>query len=177
MAEIGEFGAYNKMYWLAPNTFFAGLLQNLYADDTGELASFLQFSYFSFCLNPYGEKLSRLFESIAQDDLSHTKILGETIVMLGEKPIFKNNGGKMLGTRCIKTETDVLSMLSTGIAIKEKSIINLKFTVAKIDNRYLQNTLNTILNEEIYHLGGLKDNFETLKNQKSIANEEKNIYS
>ena len=157
MSENGEGGVfYNKMFWLSPNPFFASLVQGLYAGEQGKLLSFLQFSYFSYNLAPFGDPLSRVFERIATDDLAHVKILAEMLVMLGEKPLAIANG-KLLSLRNIRPETDKSSMLLTAIEIKENSIINLKTAISKIDNRYIKNALTRILNEETYSLNSLKN--------------------
>ena len=152
MPGVGEGGfSYNKMFWLSPNPFFASLLQSLYASDDGKLISFLQFSYFSHVLSPFGDPLAKTFDIIANDDLSHAKTLAETIVMLGEKPL-PSSKGKLLSLRNIRTETDKASILLTAVELKEKSVINLRTTIAKIDNRYIKNLLTRILNEEVYSL-------------------------
>lgn len=168
MAQVGEKNyTYNKMYWLMPNQFFASLISKLYARDDGEVLSFLQFSYFAQNLIPFGEEVGKTFEKIALDDLSHMKILAEMIVMLGEKPLLKTDNGKYFGGRAIKPENDLKSMTLNGIDLKEKAIINLKTTIAKIDNRYIKNALTTILNEEIYHLNilsALKEKIENPQN-------------
>ena len=143
--------SYNKMFWLSPNPFFASLIQKLYAGDSGKLISFLQFSYYSHNLSPFGESLSRTFERIANDDLSHIKTLAEMLVMLGEKPLPKIDG-KILSLRNIKAETDKNSMWLNSIEIKERSIIDIKTVISKIDNRYIKNALTRILNEDNYNL-------------------------
>ena len=158
MAEMGENSfCYNKMYWLSPNSFYAELLQNLYAGPYSEIISFLQFSYQSFLLTPYGNKIGKTFERLASEDLLHAKKLAEAIVMLGGKPEYKSSSGKFLGGRNINTDSNISAMIVADVELKENAIINLKTTLAKIDNKFIQNLLNSIINEEQYHLNLLKE--------------------
>lgn len=148
---------YNKMFWLAPNSFFAEQLQNLFASDCGEIISFLQFSYQSFMLLPYGEKYGKIFERLANEDLLHAKQIAETIVMLSGKPEYKIPSGKFLGGRAVNTDSNISAMILADLELKESYIIKLKNVLTKIDNKFIKNLLNSILNEEQYHLNLLNN--------------------
>ena len=164
MEELGSNNfCYNKMMWLQPNPFFAELLQDLFAGDSGEIVAFLQFSYQSYVLLPFGENFGKIFERFANDEFLHAKKLAETIVMLGGNPIFANSQGKFIGGRTISQTKDIKGMLMDDIELKEKSLINYKTTILKIENQYLKNLLNSIIREEEYQLATLKAYFDSLK--------------
>lgn len=146
--------------------YTAKILQNLYADTHGELASFLQFSFQQFCLLPFETPLKKILEEIASQDLLHTKILAKHLVMLGQTPLMQNCDGKFFSTKQIQTETCQQSMILTDIALKEKSIINYKSAILKLNNKKLKNDLLKILKEEEIHLQMLKTLFQQLKAQK-----------
>ena len=155
---------YNKMMWLQPNSFYAELLQDLYAGDSGEIIAFLQFSYQSFLLIPFGEQFGKIFERLANEEFLHTKKLAEAIVMLGGNPIFANSKGKFIGGRTMSQIKDIKGMLIDDIELKEKSLINYKTTILKIENQYLKNLINSIIKEEEYQLASLNAYLESLDN-------------
>ncbi|MDD4816267.1 MAG: ferritin-like domain-containing protein [Clostridia bacterium] len=160
---------YNKMMWLQPNSFYAGLLQDLYAGDSGEIVSFLQYSYQSFVLMPFGEDFGKIFERLANEEFLIAKKLAEAIVMLGGNPIFANLQGKYLGGRAVSQTKDIKGMLVDDIELKEKSLINFKTILLKIDNQYLKNLINSIIKEKEFQLATLKAYLESLKDEPADA--------
>ena len=150
-----------KIPYLAPNQYYAKILQNIFVD--GETTSFLQFSYQSFLLCPFGNKYGAEFEKIAHEDLLHQRALAETIVRLGGKPIFKNNAGAFLNTKNILQEQDLQTMILGDIELKETMIIDYKIALSKIENRIIQKLLQSIVQDEEFHLQNLKKFAKNIK--------------
>ncbi|MFQ6749361.1 MAG: ferritin family protein [Clostridia bacterium] len=150
-----------KIPYLAPNKYYAKILQNIFAD--GETISFLQFSYQSFLLCPFGNKLGFEFEKIAGDDLLHQRALAEAIVRLGGTPIFQNNAGAFLSGKNILPQQDLQTMILQNIALKEQMIIDYKMALSKIENKILQKLLQSIVQDEEFHLQNLKKFVKNIK--------------
>ena len=158
---------YDKSLWLKPNNYLAQQLQPLYYEN---MVSFLQFSYQSFLLLPFGEVLGKIFDQIASEDLFHAKNIAESIVMLGGNPVLQNQDGFYFNSKQINQNQNPKKMLENSITQKEESIINLKTTLIKIDNKYIKNLLNSIISDEEIQLETLKTALEKTQNEQTNIN-------
>ena len=160
---VGENNAYSKINGIKHNSYYQGLLQNLYAGNDGEMANFLQLSYQSFILSPFGSSQARVFAEIAEEDLLHAKHLAQAIISLGGDPIFCSTQGKWLGGRVVDYVKGIKQMLGINIEAKEKLIIDYKTTLTKIEEIEIKRMIEGILNEEENHLLKLKSVFRSLQ--------------
>lgn len=144
------------------NSYYCGILKNLYAGSEGECAIFLQFSYQKYILNEFNYDLSNLLEEIRINDLNHQKMLSNAILMTGGDPVFANAQNVWLRTNQIDYVKDINQILSYDIELKEKIIIDYKLAISKIDNFEIKNMLSFIAKEEENHLKKLKIEFEKL---------------
>lgn len=147
---------YNKTVWLSPNKFYADELLNLFAGEKGEVFSFLQANYTANIFLPYGDKIGKLFDKIASEDLFHSKQLSQCIVMLGGNPTYSQNK-IFLTTKNINYSQNLTDILYSNIENKEISILNYKTALSKINNKYIQNIINSIIKDENEHLTELKN--------------------
>ena len=160
---VGESNVYPKIKGIKNNSYYQGLLQNLYAGGDGEMACFFQFTYQSFILSPFGSEHSKLFSEIAEEDLVHAKHLAEGIISLGGDPAFMSTQGVWLSGRVVDYVKGVKQMVGINIEIKEKLIIDYKTTIAKIDELRLRRMLEGILEEEENHLAKLKTIYRVMQ--------------
>ena len=130
------------------NCYYLGIVQNLYCGKEGKLASFLQFSYQSNILSPFGDAYSKIFSRFAQDELFHSILLSEIIISLGGDPIFSDNQGRWFSGRWVDYVKDIKQMLMLDIELKEKQIIEYKTAISKIDDTSVKQMLNAILHDE-----------------------------
>jgi Mn-containing catalase len=140
--------SYPKLTRIKHNDYYSGLVQNLFCGKEGKVASFLQFTYQANILTPFGSTFARLFSSIANDELYHIKLLSETIISLGGDPVYASAQGLWLGGRWIDYVKDIKQMLFLNIENKEKSIIDYKTTISKIDDSAIKQMLTLILKQE-----------------------------
>lgn len=147
---------YPKLTRIKHNDYYSGLVQNLYCGKEGKVTSFLQFTYQSNLLLPFGSSFARLFSAIADDELYHIKLLSEAIISLGGDPTYTSSQGVWLGGRWIDYVKDIRQMLSLNIEYKEKSVIDFKTTISKIDDPKIKQLLTHILKDEVEILSKLK---------------------
>ena len=152
---------YPKLTRIKHNSYYLGIVQNLYCSSESEIVSFLQFEYQKNILLPFGNEFGRLFESIAQDDLFHSSLLAEIIISLGGNPVYCDNQGRWLGGRRIDYVKNVKSMLELDIELKEKMIIDYQNAISKIDDLKIKKMLEMIVKDEKVCYSKLK---ELLKN-------------
>lgn len=131
------------------NSYYLGLVQNLYAGAEGEVVSVLQQLYQSFLSSGYEEELSEVLERHSSQDTLHLKMLSEIILGLSGDPIFANSQNKFIGGRNIDYVKNSISILKTNIELKEKNIIDYKTTIAKIDDKNITDILEMILENKI----------------------------
>lgn len=157
MKEYELSASYPKFSRLKPNSYYQGLLQNLYSGVDGEICAVLQYAYFSFNLSTFGNEHAKLFSELVEDELLHAKKLAELIIMLGGDPIFASTQGKWLSGRSVDYIKSVKQMFMLAIELKEKLIIDYKSAIIKIDEMTIKRALEGILHEEESHLIMLKN--------------------
>lgn len=133
------------------NSYYAGLLQNLYSGSEGETISFLQLRYHSFILQQFNNRASKILSEIAICELKHQELLAHAIQMCSSDPIFANSQGKWLGGRQIDYVKDTRQILRANLEQKEKSIIDYKLAISKIENNQIKILLTSILSDEENH--------------------------
>lgn len=139
---------YPKLSRIRHNSYYLGIIQNLYCSSESEIISFLQFEYQKNLLLPFGNDFARVFGAIAEDDLFHSGLLAEIIISLGGNPVYCDNQGKWLGGRKIDYVKNIKQMLDVDIELKEKMIIDYKNAISKIDDNNIKKMLIMIVGEE-----------------------------
>ena len=133
------------------NSYYSGILQNLFAGSEGEVIIFLQLQYHANILKPFNDKISKLLNEIALTDLKHQQLLSHAIQMTYGNPIYATSQGKWIGGRQIDYIKDTKQIIHANIEAKEKSIIDYKLAISKIENTQIKLLLNAILIDEENH--------------------------
>lgn len=149
--------SYPKVKNLCKNSYYSGILQNLYSGSEGEVILFLQFSYHSYILEGFNDEISKVLKEIALDDLKHQELLANAIQMTAGDPLYCNSEGKWLGGRQIDYVKDTRQILKLNLGTKEKSIIDYKIAISKIENQQIKALLASILTDEEEHRNQLKN--------------------
>ena len=149
--------SYPKLARIKHNDYYLGMVQELYSGKEGEVANFLQYTYQSNILLPFGNDFARLFGMIASEELLHCQLLSETIISLGGDPIYCDNQGRWLGGRWLDYVKDIKQMLVLNIENKEKNIIDYKTATSKIDDMAVKQMLMAITKDEESMLERLKN--------------------
>lgn len=138
------------------NSYYAGILQNLYAGSEGEVVTFLQLRYHTYTLSRFNFALSETLNKIAADDLKHQELLAHAIQMTSGDPLYSNSEGKWIGGRQIDYVKDTKQILVLNLESKEKAIIDYKLAISKIENAQIKALLSAILVDEENHRTQLK---------------------
>lgn len=141
----------NKITKLKNNSYYLGLICNLYAGSEGEMVSFLQFFYHANITSAFNQMLSNAFMKIAIDELENAHKLSILIQTLNGDPMYIDSQRKWIGGRSIDYVKSFEQILSLGIELKNKKIIDLKTTISKIDDIQIKNILKEILEKNIEH--------------------------
>lgn len=155
-----DFGNYPKLKKQNANSYYLGLVQNLYAGSEGELACFLQATYQFQVLDD--QEIVGTLKKIAEQDQKHLSILSHIILMLGGNPKFLNAQNKWFSTREIDYVQGVKQIISFDIELKEKVILDYKSTIQKISSSEIKSVLSRILADENNHLQALRNIYANL---------------
>ena len=133
------------------NSYYCGLLQNLFAGSEGEVLTFLQFQYHANILRPFNEKISNVLNEISLTDLKHQQLLAEAIQKTYGNPVYANSQAKFISGKQIDYIKDTKQILQLNIEAKEKMIIDYKLAISKIENIQIKLLLSAILADEENH--------------------------
>ncbi len=137
---------------LYPNKRYANLIYNSFAGNEGELTAITQYIYEHIEFKDK-EEIYNILLKIAIEEMKHLDILGEILVNLGEKPIFKDTNQKIWSAHNVKykfkdiKEAMKINILSEEIAIKEYQTL-IRYT----NNPYLRRIYERIIIDEKTHI-------------------------
>ena len=146
------------------NSYYSGILQNLFAGSEGEVIIFLQLQYHSNTLKNYNPKISKILYEISLTDLKHQQLLSNAIEMTYGNPIYATTQGKWIGGRQIDYVKDVKQIIHANLEAKEKAIIDYKLAISKIENQQIKMLLSSILSDEETHRLILKKLIKSIEN-------------
>ncbi len=133
------------------NSYYSGILQNLFAGSEGEVVLFMQLQYHSNILKNYNPKISEILTEISLTDLKHQQLLSNAIEMTYGNPIYATTQGKWVGGRQIDYIKDIKQILHANLEAKEKAIIDYKLAISKVENQQIKMLLSAILSDEETH--------------------------
>lgn len=146
---------YPKIRVERQNINYATKLLNDYAGYVSELSAIHLYSYQSFVSDKYRE-YKDIIMKIAEVEMIHLRLLGETIYLLGGVPVFGGvsedkilrlwNSGEIIYNRDLKT------MLKSDIESEEMAIKNYNDNLREIDDKYVKELIERILIDEEIHL-------------------------
>lgn len=136
---------------LKPNSYYCGLLQNLYSGNESAINLLLQFIYDANILSAFSNDIAKLFYEFAFNELRNQYVLSQCIIMLGGDPMFINSQSKWHSGRSVDYVKDIKQILLLLIENNEKIILDYKTTISKIDDLEIRKHLFTILKTEKYH--------------------------
>lgn len=141
------------------NSYYQGLLQNLYAGSKGCFMAFMQF-FFQFCQCRFRHpEFEACFERLGKTELSNCTVLSEILLALGGECKFFSSSRKFLTASSVNFQTDLEGMFAADIEFLELNILELKSAISKIDNAKIKCQLLQILDSKKQSLAFLKECF------------------
>ena len=117
----------------------ANFLKHLYASNESELTAILQYSYESFIIDK--EDIKNIIKEISIVEMHHLEILGKTIKLLGEEPIFAENSyceEIYWNSDYIYYDTDLKTILEINIEQEKTAIRNYQMVLNVIEDIYIK---------------------------------------
>ncbi len=139
------------------NSYYMGLVQNLYAGKNGCLTAFLQFFY-QFQIS-HEMTLADCLKILYQTEIENCLMLGKILQEMGADPQYYSSSRRHLGTQSVCYVKDANKIFLADIELLEINIIDLKSAISKIDNPEIKVHLKKVLDSKKASLKLLKQNY------------------
>ena len=141
------------------NSYYEGLLQNLYAGSSGCFVFFMKVFYQYNQMVVFGQENAEMFNELMVSELENCKILSQMIVELGGDNKFFSSSKKFLSGVNVEYCKSVGQMFMSDIETLETHVIEVKNLIAKIENFKIREKLKTILKNKQEKLIVLRKKF------------------
>lgn len=137
---------------LIKNSYYEGLLQDLFCGDDGFFAIFMHFFYQYnqiFCFNP---DFKDVFKILYMKELEACELVSALIIEIGGDAKYYSAMRKYLSGLKIDYVKNLKVILENDVELVEKSLIDVKGVLSKIENPQIKTELRKILaikNEEL----------------------------
>jgi len=152
----------NKLI-IKPNGYYEGLVTNLYAGNEGEVLTFMQEMYQANIVFPFEKDQYEFLKKLYEDDILHTERLAEILVLMGGDPKYLNIKNMWISGKSVDYVKSYKQMLYTNLELKEKTIIDYKTTINKINDSNINLILSLNLEDEIMHKNMILRQIEKIK--------------
>lgn len=146
---------YPKIKIEQKNVEYAKLLFDDYAGLVSETTAIFLYSFQHISKRNKLQEFADIVQKISVTEMRHLEMLGETISLLGCIPCFKSiedNCNTFWGSQNVDYTTNLQDMLLTDIASEQKAIKQYTKHKELINDRYIKQTINRILEDEYSHL-------------------------
>lgn len=140
-----------------PNKEYAYILLQSYAGEVSEDTAIHLYLYQFLTQNQKDKDLASALHHIAIVEMHHLQLLGETIQLLGIDPVFKTKDplkSTMIpwNATYVNYETKIKQLLEIDIASEQTAIRNYTLQKEIIEDKYIQNLITRIIEDEKIHL-------------------------
>ncbi len=146
------------------NSYYEGLIQNLYGGSKGCFVLFMQFFYQYNQMVVFEEENCDLFERLYKNELKNCQILSQILIKIGGDNKYYSSSRKFLSGYNVEYIKNLSKIYSSDIELLEISIIETKNIFEKVENLRIRNQLKTILDNKKNSLKLLKENFFKIYN-------------
>ena len=158
---------YPKIPKLYPNSGYCKLIYESFGGERGELTAITQYIYEHMALREYTD-ISKILQEISIEEMHHLNVLGEILLGLGEKPIYKNSKGEIWSANNVKYKTcDLEEIMRRNIKAEENAIESYRVLVRYTNNLYLRKVYERIILDEKTHLEIFKYILSNLKEKEN----------
>ena len=147
--------AYPTVQVSAPNLVYAQMLTSAFASAKSELSTVTQYIYFSWILDKQESQLRDSFRHIAQVEMHHLDLLGQTITALGGNPIYRSvpcTRASFWNACMLQYQGNKEKALRISIAGEQEAIDGYHRLSKLIQDQNITNLLQRIILDEQIHL-------------------------
>ena len=141
------------------NSYYEGLIQNLYGGSKGCAVAFMQFFYQYNQSVIFKPALSECFLNLYETELENCKILSQLLIKMNGDNKFFSASRKFLSGYNVDYVKNFEKMFLSDIEFLEISVIELKSLLCKIDDQEIKKQLKLVLENKKDALKKLKEKF------------------
>lgn len=151
---------------LLKNSYYEGLLQDIFCEKDGFFAIFMHFFYQKNQIFVNYPSFEKDFEELLRLELECCEKISNLIIELGGDAKFYSSSKRYISGSGIDYVKNLSAILELDIELVEKSVIDIKSAYSKIDNAFLRASLNEILILKNAELDILKNCFLNVETKK-----------
>lgn len=150
-------GKYPEPQVEAPNLRYASLLKEDYCGITSETTAVMLYTYQHISSEQLWKEYADMIHHISIVEMYHLELLGETIILLGEKADYnirnyEHDTSIPWTSSYVPTTTDLKRMLEIDIESELAAIQQYENHLVQINDHYIQNLLLRIIEDEKIHV-------------------------
>ena len=153
---------------LKVNSYYEGLIQNLFAGAKGCFSAFMHFFYqYNQCsvyFHDFGECFSKLYKT----ELENCEILSQVLIKMGGDNKYYSSARKFLSGYNVDYVKNLSKMFLSDIEMLEVNIIEIKSVILKVEDKKIRDVLKKVLDNKKMELRFLKEIY--FKNNLIIKN-------
>ena len=153
-----------KGYFLTKNSYYEGLLQDLFCGNDGFFTIFLHFFYQFNQFLVYNNNFSSIFKFVYMKELENCEVVSNLLVLMGGDAKFYSSNKKFISGSGIDYVKNLKSAFELDIELVEKSLIDVKNALVKIDNAKIKEKLRIVIKNKEEELDKLKNGFVEMLN-------------
>lgn len=146
------------------NLDYAKLLLEDYAGSISEDTAIHLYLYNYFIANNQFQEFANALEHIAEVEMIHLRLLGETIKLLGLNPAYgtltSNNMFNPWNSLNVNYNTNLKSMIEEDIKSEQTAIQIYQYHLSIIDDKYVKELISRIIEDEEIHLSIFKSFYQ-----------------
>lgn len=148
---------YPKIPKMYSNPRYCKFIYESFGGGKGELTAITQYIYEHMELSEHKD-ISRILQDIAIEEMHHLDILGQILLELGEKTIYRNSRGEMWSAHNVKYKMcDLKEIMKINMKSEEEAIEGYRLLMRYTNNMYLRKVYERIILDEKTHLEIFKE--------------------
>lgn len=141
------------------NSYYLGLVQNLFSGPNSCFVAFMQFFYQHLFSKKQFPQFEECFLRLQSSEIENAQLLGEILLEMGGDPQLFSASRKYVCAKSLNYAKDIDKIFLNDIELLEINIIDLKSAIMKIDDKNLKEKLFKILDNKKLSLKLLKEEF------------------
>lgn len=144
---------------MSANSYYIGLVQNLFAGANGCFVTFMQFFYQQFLAKTNFVAFENCFEELVKKEIENCQILSESLLKMGGDPHFFSSSKKFVSGQSVNYSKEIDKIFLMDIELLEINVLDLKSAISKIENKEIKSELKKVLDNKKNSLKMLKVNY------------------
>ena len=144
---------------LSKNSYYEGLIQNLYGGSSGMFVSFMKLFYQYNQIKMFSPEKAEIFEKIMRMELENCTILGQILLKLGGDNKYYSSAKKFISGFNVDYSKTLSQIFLNDVESFELHVIELKNLISKIENLQIRDKLKVVLSNKKTSLTFLRENY------------------